>query len=85
MSYCRRGIDGSDVTLVYDHERKLWDCAPCSLVTGAISFATPWATLAHMHEHRAHDHVVPDHVFGMLKAESEDWPPTEADKSEDKS
>ena len=81
MSYCRRGIDGSDVTLVYDHERKLWDCAPCA-IDGHATMAAPWTALAHMLKHREREHSVPDHVFAMLKAESEDWPPTEAAESE---
>lgn len=70
MSYARFGWDGSDVYVFLSVGGKL-ECCGCSLRPRIWTYDSTAAMLAHLEDHRAAGHTVPDDCIERLKEERE--------------
>jgi hypothetical protein len=69
VSYARKGLEGSDVYVWTNGP--LWFCQECDLLTGGTyECRSAAAMLAHMRDHRAAGHAVPDAALARLEGES---------------
>ena len=74
MSYARFGCDGSDVYVYWSCYGGL-DCCACWLHPrpfGRFNFPTAAEMIAHLREHQAAGHHVPEDVFRQLEQEQRD-------------
>lgn len=70
MSYARWGCDKSNV-YVYASTMGGLVCCGCALTDSTTEFSTSGEMVAHLNEHRANNHLVPDYTFREIL---EDYP-----------
>lgn len=80
---------GSTVDVRYDHERKLYICSNCALLTRqdeaprAFEVEKPWTMLAHMVEHeRENNDVVPLDSKENLAGDCASWIDPKTEKTD---
>jgi hypothetical protein len=69
VSYCRFWWDDSDVYVYADVSGGITCCA-CGLAGSSVNVETPAEMLAHLLEHRAAGHTVPEHALEALREEA---------------
>lgn len=89
MSYCRLMKGDSDIYLYFGGGDDTWVCCFCLLGASADRAYDRWygrtisEVRAHLLQHRAAGHLVPDFVLRMVEAEIEHYGPDWDGKEED--